>query len=111
MFRNNSVWLLQHFQRSYCGVRKKKTGFPIKFDVRKHPHGSSYLVKSPVFQRVDDQFFFNWDSLHARLNSHYKAWSYKKKKHKKIKAYRKSLQKEPTVNRCLLILDLKPFRS
>ena len=33
--------------------------------------------------------FFNWDSLHARLNSHYKAWSYKKKKHKKIKAYRK----------------------
>ena len=36
-------------------------------------------------------FFFNWDSLHARLNSHYKAWSYKKKKHKKIKAYRKSV--------------------
>ena len=23
--------------------------------------------------------FYNWDSLHARLNSHYKAWSYKKK--------------------------------
>ena len=22
-------------------------------------------------------FFFNWDSPHARLNSHYKAWSYK----------------------------------
>ena len=42
-------------------------------------------------------FFFNWDSLHPRLNSHYKAWSYKKKKDKKIKAYRKSLQKEPTV--------------
>ena len=30
------------------------------------------------------------------------------KKHKKIKAYRKSFYKEPTVNRCLLILDLKP---
>ena len=29
--------------------------------------------------------FFNWDSFHARLNSHYKAWSYKKKKHKKLK--------------------------
>ena len=28
-------------------------------------------------------YFFNWDSLHARLNSHYEAWSYKKKKHKK----------------------------
>ena len=36
-------------------------------------------------------FFLNWDLLHARLNSHCKAWSYKKKKHKKIKAYRKSL--------------------
>ena len=28
-----------------------------------------------------------------------------------IKAYRKSVQKEPTVKRSLLILDLKPFRS
>ena len=27
--------------------------------------------------------YINWDSLHSRLNSHYKAWSYKKKKHKK----------------------------
>ena len=34
-------------------------------------------------------FFFNCDSLHATLNSHYEAWSYKKKKHKKITAYRK----------------------
>ena len=25
--------------------------------------------------------------LQARLNSHYEAWSYKKKKHTKIKAY------------------------
>ena len=36
-------------------------------------------------------FFLNWDSFHARLSSHYDAWSYKKKKHKKIKAYRKSV--------------------
>ena len=28
--------------------------------------------------------FFNWDSLHAKLNNHYEAWGYKKKKHKKI---------------------------
>ena len=57
--------------------------------------------------------FFNWDTLHARLSSHCKAWSYKKKKKKKeeIKAYRKSLLQEPTVNRCLLILDLQPYRS
>ena len=55
--------------------------------------------------------FFNWDSLHTRLNCHYNDWSYKKKKHKKIKAYRKSVWKEPTAKKCLLILDLKPFRS
>ena len=39
-------------------------------------------------------FFFiiiNWDSLHARLNSHYEAWSYKKKSTKKITGYRKSV--------------------
>ena len=54
--------------------------------------------------------FFSWDSLHARLN-HYKIWSYKKKKHKKIKVYKKSVKKERTVRRCLLILELKPLRS
>ena len=37
------------------------------------------------------RLFFSWDSLHTRLNSYYEAWSYKKKKHKKIKAYRKSV--------------------
>ena len=36
-------------------------------------------------------FFFNCDSLHARLNSHYEAWGYRKKKHNKITAYRKSV--------------------
>ena len=51
--------------------------------------------------------FFNWDLLHARLNSHYKEWSYKKKEHIKIEKYRKSVQKEPTVKRCLSILGLK----
>ena len=57
------------------------------------------------------QVFFNWISLHARLNSHYEAWSYKKKKHKKIKACRKFVKKKPTAKRCLLILDVTPFRS
>ena len=55
--------------------------------------------------------FLTWESLHTRLNSHYRVWSYKKKEHKMIKAYRKSLYKEPTVNSCLLILDLKALRS
>ena len=60
-------------------------------------------------------FFFNSDSLHARLNSHYEALSYKEKKAQKrlwdTAGYRKSVQKEPTVKRYLSILDLKPLRS
>ena len=36
-------------------------------------------------------FFLNWDSLHARLNSHCEAWSYKKRSTKKITGYRKSV--------------------
>ena len=35
--------------------------------------------------------FFNWDSLHTRLNSHYEAWSYKKRSTKKITGHRKSV--------------------
>ena len=35
--------------------------------------------------------FFLIGTFHARLNSHCKAWSYKKKKNRKIKSYRKSL--------------------
>ena len=45
-------------------------------------------LKEP-FEDHNVSFFKNWDSLHARLNSHYETWGYKKKKHKKIKAYRK----------------------
>ena len=59
---------------------------------------------------IYSSFFFGV-SLHARLNSPYEAWSYKKKKYKKVEAYKKSLQKKPTVKRHLLILDLKPLRS
>ena len=55
--------------------------------------------------------FFNWDLLHARQTSHYRTLSYKKKKHKKIEVYSKSVQKVPVVKRSLLNLDLKPFTS
>ena len=72
----------------------------------RHLSFSSFIMTSNIYIFV----IFNWDSFHARLNSHYKTWSYKKKKHKNIKAYLKSLWKEPTVNKCLLILDLNPFR-
>ena len=36
-------------------------------------------------------YYFNWNSLHARLNSHYEAWNYKKKSTKKITGYRQSV--------------------
>ena len=35
----------------------------------------------------------------------------RKKEYKKIKAYKKSVEKKPTDKKYLLILDLKPFRS
>ena len=44
-----------------------------------------------IWTNFDSYFFQNWDSLHASLNSHYKAWSYKKKEQKQIEAYRKSV--------------------
>ena len=42
---------------------------------------SIYILTS---EKVNTVSFFNRDSLHTKLNSHYKAWSYKKKKYKKI---------------------------
>ena len=55
-------------------------------------------------------FFLNWDSLHVRLKCCYNAWCYKKEAHKGYE-YRKSVSKEPSVKRSMLILDLKPLRS
>ena len=40
------------------------------------------------------------------VEDHNEAWSYKKKKYKKIKGYTKSALKEPTNKKCLLILNL-----
>ena len=31
-----------------------------------------------VYHGSTSLFLFNWDSLHARLNSHYEAWSTRK---------------------------------
>ena len=50
-----------------------------------HSDNLPSLVKH-LFQH--EYFLFNWESLHARLNSHYEAWGYKKKQ-KKIKEYNK----------------------
>ena len=48
-------------------------------------------IKNAFYSDKKLVIFFNCYSLHARLHSHYKAWSYKKKKQKKIKAHRKSV--------------------
>ena len=37
-------------------------------------------------------FLKNWDSLHARLNSYYKACSYKKRSIKRLNLFKKNLQ-------------------
>ena len=50
-----------------------------------------YVPIVKVFLSHCRSFLSNWDSLYVRLNSHYKAWSYKKRKDKKIKAYSESL--------------------
>ena len=65
------------------------------------PVGSSNVLESMYIDKAMDSgikteiklgfFKKKWDSLHARLNSHYKTYTYKKKKHKKIKAYMKSV--------------------
>ena len=61
------------------------------------PSVTFHIVTSHFFCSAKNEtlpwnvLFFNWNSLHARLNNHYKAWSYNKKKYKKIKTYRKSV--------------------
>ena len=45
---------------------------------------SSNPLKQPLLS-LQNTFFFNWDSLHARLKSHYEVWTYKKRSTKKIR--------------------------
>ena len=55
--------------------------------------------------------FLNRDSFHARRNSHYMAWSNKNNKKEKMKSIWESYLEWTKNNKCLLTLDLKPFRS
>ena len=60
----------------------KKSNAPIKTKLISNLPGNVTL-------EITRNIFFIWDSHHARLKSHCKTWSYKKKKHKEIKPYRK----------------------
>ena len=68
-----------------CSQLKSKANKTKSVDLIKYKKQRNLVVN------FSKNFFFNWESLHARLNSHYEAWSYKKKKHKKIRAHRKSV--------------------
>ena len=59
----------------------------------------------------DKKIQFSIIQISIEIKTTWNSWSYKEKKYKKITAYRKCVQKEPTVKRCLLILDVKPVRS
>ena len=107
-FYFHTLWCLERFYEGFQGLHKT-------FEVRQgRVRIKIYVIvyiNLTFWNAMQFTFFFiNWDSPHARLNSHYKACNYKKKKHKKIKAYRKSVKRERTFNRCLLTLDFKPFR-
>ena len=91
----------------------KEYGVPYKFDRNSKGEGLLFYIHEDIpskFLKVRSDcniesicvatnltksgflcFFLNWDSLHARLNSHYEAWSYKKRSTKKITGYRKSV--------------------
>ena len=91
LFESFNYLLVHVMVQKQCWIDHKQNCFTCRSRGR-----FDSLTKRLEKSRYD--FFFDWDSLYARLNSHYKAWSYKKKRHKKIKAYspqnifRKNLQ-------------------
>ena len=58
--------------------------------------GTPVLSKGLIYLYKNNTFFFNWDSLHARLNYQYEAWSYKRRSTKRLQdpenLFRKNLQ-------------------
>ena len=88
------VKLLSHY-------RKVKAISNLKFRDRLLGEDMKLKVSQEYFRRLRKVFkskliFFNWDSLHARLNSHHEAWKNKKKRTKRLKhkgnMFRKNLQ-------------------
>ena len=62
--------------------------FFLVFELLSH-NAPNKLKKTSNKQKA--KIFFNRNLLTARLHSYYNTWSYKKKKHKKVKEYRKSV--------------------
>ena len=62
----------------------------IKFDLNGKTRYIHTLVEK-FWKEIFDMLLKFLCFLKAKLNSHYKEWSYKKRKHKKIKANRKSV--------------------
>ena len=79
------MYVIMLFRRVFRGLVKTSLNLSLLVCI----YSLSCLV--PDMKTMKKFIFLNWDSLHARLNSHYEAWSYKKKKHKKIRAHRKSV--------------------
>ena len=97
--------ILSLFFAIFSGHFEESTPFPTDITV-------FMVIAQPAVCRLEKILFrFSCDSLLARLNSPQKARSYKKQKYKRIKVYRKSAQKEPTDERCLLILHLNPLQD
>ena len=78
--------------RLYISIVKYKQTFILQY-VTQHisQKFSFFSIKDKYSGPQQEIFLFNWDSLHARLKSHYEAWSYKKRSTKNITGYRKSV--------------------
>ena len=83
-----------YFQISYIFAKFSNTlPFSALF-LKNCTHAPTFQNRACIYIYTE-RVFLHSDSLHARMNRHYKACSYKINKHKKIKVYRKSVQKEP----------------
>ena len=85
------------------GLRNKNCGTGLGDWAGNQGQGWAAIIRArdtdanTLLKQIDFFFFFNWDSLHARLNSQYEAWSYKKGSTKKRlhdteNLFRKNLQ-------------------
>ena len=73
------IYIVIKHKSSYKYSHKKVIENLSCFKVEYYP---KHLLLKPVHYETELSVTKCWDSLHARLNSHYKAWSYKEKMQK-----------------------------